>query len=83
MRVLLSCISLGIFKFCNYIDKEDGDCCFALIVFLIVCLVTDSVVCLFLTVTWVGLLCVIVVFPDHTHLFWTHFPASITASNIA
>ena len=24
--------------------------------------------CLFLTVPWVGLQCVIVVFPDHTHL---------------
>ena len=27
------------------------------------------VLCLFLTVPWIGLLCVIVSFPDHTHLF--------------
>ena len=31
------------------------------------CLVTVSVTCLFLTVPWVGLQCVIVVFPNHTH----------------
>ena len=33
------------------------------------CLVTVNVLWLFLTVQWVGLQCVIVVFPDHTHLF--------------
>ena len=32
------------------------------------CLVTVSALCLFITVPWVGLQCVIVVFPDHTHL---------------
>ena len=31
-------------------------------------LVTVNVLWLFLTVPWVGLQCVIVVFPDHTHL---------------
>ena len=33
-----------------------------------------TVLWLFLTVrgTWVGLQCVIVVFPDHTHLFFYH-----------
>ena len=31
------------------------------------CIVTVNVVCLFLTVPWVGLQCVIVVFPDHTY----------------
>ena len=30
------------------------------------CIVTINVLCLFLTVPWVGLQCVIVVFPDHT-----------------
>ena len=29
---------------------------------------TVSVLCLFLTVPWVGLQCVIVAFPGHTHL---------------
>ena len=33
------------------------------------CLVTVSVLWLFLTVWWVGLQFVIEVFPDHTHLF--------------
>ena len=31
------------------------------------CLVTVNVLWLFLTVPWVGLQCVIVVFPDRTH----------------
>ena len=32
------------------------------------CIATVTVLWLFLTVSWVGLQCVIVVFPDHTHL---------------
>ena len=32
------------------------------------CLVTVNVLWVFLRVLWVGLRCVIVVFPDHTHL---------------
>ena len=44
------------------------------------CLVTVYVLWLFLTVPWVGLQCVIVVFPDHTHLLfgidqWASFEA--------
>ena len=38
----------------------------AFIVFLNI--VTVDVLCLFLTVPWIGLQCVIVVFPDHIHL---------------
>ena len=34
------------------------------------CIVTVKVMWLFLTVPWVGLQCVIVVFPDHTHLLF-------------
>ena len=34
------------------------------------CIVTINVLWLFLTVPWVGLYCVIVVFPDHTHLLF-------------
>ena len=33
------------------------------------CLVTVYILWLFLTLPWVGLQCVIVVFPDHTHFF--------------
>ena len=32
------------------------------------CIVTINVLWLFFTVPWVGLQCLIVVFPDHTHL---------------
>ena len=34
------------------------------------CIVTISALWLFLAVPWVGLQCVIVVFPDHTHLLF-------------
>ena len=34
------------------------------------CFVTINVLWLFLTVPWVGLQCVIEVFPDHTHLLF-------------
>ena len=34
------------------------------------CSVTTNVLRLFLTVPWFGLQCVIVVFPDHTHLLF-------------
>ena len=42
------------------------------------CLVTVSVLWLFLKVPWVGLQCVIVVFPDHTHIL-----LSVAAENKA
>ena len=34
------------------------------------CIVTINVLWLFLTMPWVGLQCVIVVFPDHTYLLF-------------
>ena len=34
------------------------------------CIVTINVLWLFLTASWVGLQCVIVVFPDNTHLLF-------------
>ena len=34
------------------------------------CLVTVNVRWFFLTVPWIGLQCMIVVFPDHTHLLF-------------
>ena len=34
------------------------------------CIVSINVLWLFLTVPWVGLQCVIVVFPDHAHLLF-------------
>ena len=52
--------------FCNNLNGEERAGCFTLTVFI--CLVTVSVLWLFLTVPWAGLQCAIVVFPDHTHL---------------
>ena len=42
----------------------------ALLLLSFLCLVTVKVQWLFLTVPWVGLQCVIVVFPDHTYLIF-------------
>ena len=42
----------------------------ALILLFFGCLVTVNILWLFLTVPWVGLECVIVVFSDHTHLLY-------------
>ena len=41
------------------------------------CLVTVNVLWLFITVTWVGLQCVIVVIPGHTHLLFVICPTEI------
>ena len=42
----------------------------ALLLLSYICIVTINVLWLFLTVPWVGLRCVIVVFLDHTHLLF-------------
>ena len=43
--------------------------CFTLSVFLLALFLVFGALCLFLTVSWVGLQCVIVAFPGHTYLF--------------
>ena len=44
------------------------------------CIVTiNNTLWLFLTVPWVGLQCVIVVFPDHTHLLIDEMPLTVLA----
>ena len=43
---------------------------FALLLLSYKCIVTVYVLWLYLTVTWVSLQCVIVVFPDHTYFFY-------------
>ena len=48
----------------------------ALLLLSCVCLVTVNVLRLFLVVPWVGLQCMIVVFPDHTHLSFFYFDTS-------
>ena len=41
------------------------------------CIVTLNILWLFLTVPWVGLQCMIVVFPDHTHLLFNKVSARV------
>ena len=43
--------------------------------------VTINVLWLFLTVSWVGLQCVIVVFPDHIHLLFGYAWLPLTVMN--
>ena len=47
------------------------------------CIVTINVLCLFLTVPWVGLQCVIVVSLDHTHLLFNNIIARTCLLNTA
>ena len=65
---VLVCITLCLFKFCNHIVEEERPGCFALLSSW--CLVSVNVLWPFLTVQWVGLQCVIAVFPDPTLLLF-------------
>ena len=56
------------FHFCNHLSEEETAGFFTLIVFLL--LSVFGALCLFLTVSWVGLQCVIVAFPSHTYLLF-------------
>ena len=47
------------------------------------CIVTVNVLWLFLAVLWVGLLCVIVVFPDHTHFLIKEFDLTVCGNKHA
>ena len=51
---------------CNHLEDGERAGCFVIIVYR--CIVTINVMWLFLTVPWVGLLCVIVIFFYITHL---------------
>ena len=47
------------------------------------CIVTTNVLWPFLMVPWVGLKCVVVVFPDHTHLlFYNVEHSALSAKNV-
>ena len=54
--------------FCNHLHAEKRASCLLLLSFS--CLVTVNVLWLFLTMSWVGLQCVIVVCPNHTLDGW-------------
>ena len=58
------------FHFCNHLADEEIAGCFTLIVFLLALLIVFGALCLFLTVSWVGMQCVIVAFSGHTYLFF-------------
>ena len=64
--LLLVCVTLCPFKFCNNLDEEETADYFVFIVLMISCFC--YVLWHFLSVPWIGLQCVIVIFPDHTHL---------------
>ena len=51
---------------CNHFEKEERAGCFFLLSYR--CLVNVIVGCLYFRVPWVGLQCVIMAFPGHTHL---------------
>ena len=68
--VLLS-ITLCPYYFCNRLEEEEkAD---SLLLLSYGCIVTINILWLFLTVLWVGLQYVIVVFLDQTHLLFIHF----------
>ena len=67
---LFCCSILCVLLLCNHLDGEERAGCFTLTVFLMSSAV--SVLWLFLTVLWVSLQKVIVLFPDYTQLlFWS------------
>ena len=51
---------------CYYLEEEEKAGCFAIIVLQMYFII--NIMWFFLMVRWVGLQCVIVVFPDYTHL---------------
>ena len=72
---VLSCITLCPFLFYNHHEEEERACCFSFIFLRMSCYCKFSVTLphgAVLTMPWVGLRCVIVVFPDHTHLHFVN-----------
>ena len=61
-------ITLFPFYFCNHLEEEEKAGCFAVIVLQMYCYF--NVLWFFLSVPWVGLQCVILVFLDNTHLLF-------------
>ena len=55
-------------RFCDHLEEEEKSGCFAILYYR--CTVTINVLWLFLTLSRVGLQCVIVIFPDYTHFLY-------------
>ena len=66
----LFCYALPCVHSCFAIILKRKNKLVALLLLSFDCIVTINVLWLFLTVPWVGLQCVIVIFPDHTHLLF-------------
>ena len=67
------CITLCPFLFCNHLEEEERAGCFAFVVLRMSCYCICSVA---LPYGAVGCLqCVIMVFPDHTHLIFFYLVA--------
>ena len=56
------------FPFGNHLAEEEITGCFIFIVFLLLSIF--GALCLFLTVSWAGLECLIVTFPGHTFFYY-------------
>ena len=69
--IVLVCITLCPVSFAIILTRKRE--LFALLLLSFGCLVTVKVLCLILTVLWVGLQCVIMVFPVQTYLFISMF----------
>ena len=69
---VLLCITLCPFYFCNRLEEVENAVDLLLLSYR--CLVNVNVLRLFIAVRWVGLHCVIVVFPGHTHLLYISRP---------
>ena len=65
---VLLCFILLPFYFYNHL--EDGEKFVLLLLLSYGRIVTKNILWLFLTVLWVVLLCMIVIFPSHTHFFF-------------
>ena len=69
LPLFLVCITLCHFLFCNHLKEKERELV-ALLLLPYGFFVTLYVLRLFLAVPWVGLQCVIVVFPGHTRLLF-------------
>ena len=67
----------GPFYFCNRLEEVENAADLLLLSYR--CLVHVNVLWLFITVRWVGLQCMIVVSPGHTHLLYISRPCQCSS----
>ena len=66
--MLMESSAVDYFSFANILKRKRN--LVALLLLSYRCIVTINVLWLFLTVPWVGMQCMIMVFPGHTHLLF-------------